>query len=60
MTHKDDFNIGDKALYIECAHYYGHEDVGAYDVLFFFDQSKNDTLFISTLISLHMKPYERG
>lgn len=42
----------------KCAHYYGHENVGAYDTLFFFDPARNDTLFISTLVNLHMKPYE--
>ncbi len=42
----------------KCAHYYGHENVGAYDALFLFDPTERNTLFISTLINLHMKPYE--
>lgn len=44
---------------LECsdAHYYGHENVGAYDSLFynFYDQDV-DKLLISFLIANHMKP----
>ncbi len=42
----------------EHAHYYGHENVGAYDAMFFFNPAQARTLFISTLVNLHMKPYE--
>lgn len=42
----------------EYAHYYGHENVGAYDAMFFFNPAQARTLFISTLVNLHMKPYE--
>ena len=40
------------------AHYYGHENVGAYDALFFCNITNEDTLLISTLVNLHIKPYE--
>lgn len=40
------------------AHYYGHENVGAYDALFFCNITNEDTLLISTLVNLHMKSYE--
>lgn len=42
------------------AHYHNHENVGAYDVLFFDfcnDQSDEMTLNVSVLINLHMKMY---
>lgn len=40
----------------EVAHYYSHENVGAYDVLFY-DCHDANTLDVSILINLHMKPY---
>lgn len=36
------------------AHYYNHENVGAYNAMFY---KLNDTLLTSVLINLHMKPY---
>lgn len=42
------------------AHYYGHENCGAYDVLFFdfyVDQTDELTLAVSLLINLHMNFY---
>ena len=42
------------------AHYYGHENVGAYDVLFFdfyHEQTDEPTLAVSLLINLHMNFY---
>lgn len=44
----------------EHAHYYGHENCGAYDVLFFdfyVDQTDELTLAVSLLINLHMNFY---
>lgn len=44
----------------EYAHFYGHENVGAYDVLFFdfyIDQTDELTLAVSLLINLHMSFY---
>lgn len=42
----------------EIAHYYHHENVGAYDI-FFYDlwKPEKDLLEISLLINLHMKPF---
>lgn len=39
------------------AHYYSHENVGAYEALFYCLPG-NTTLEISTLINLHMRPYQ--
>lgn len=39
------------------AHYYGHEHVGAYDSLFFTYVAGISSLFVSAIISNHMKPY---
>lgn len=39
------------------AHYYGHEHVGAYDSLFFAYVAGINPLFVSALISNHMKPW---
>lgn len=41
----------------DIAHYYGHEHVGAYDSLFFTYVAGISSLFVSALISNHMKPY---
>lgn len=40
----------------ESAHYYSHENVGAYDALFF-DCQECNTLDVSVLVNLHMHPY---
>lgn len=40
----------------EVAHYYSHENVGAYDVLFY-DCHEASPLDVSILINLHMTPY---
>lgn len=39
------------------AHYYNHEHVGAYEALFYNSPGMKETLEISTLINLHMKPF---
>ena len=41
----------------DIAHYYGHEHVGAYDSLFFTYPDDISSLFVSALISNHMKPW---
>lgn len=41
----------------DIAHYYDHENVGAYDTLFFQYSSYIDTLTVSVLVNLHMRPY---
>lgn len=41
----------------EHAHYYGHEHVGAYDVMFY-NLYNADKLFVSFLIDNHMLPHE--
>lgn len=44
----------------EYAHFYSHENVGAYDVLFFdFYRHQDDDMIlrVSALINLHMRPY---
>lgn len=41
----------------DIAHYYGHEHVGAYDSLFFTYVAGINPLFVSALISNHMKPW---
>ena len=40
----------------DVAHYYCHENVGAYDVLFY-DCGAANQLDVSILVNLHMKPY---
>lgn len=40
----------------ESAHYYGHENIGAYEALFF-DCQGYDPLEVSQLVGLHMTPY---
>lgn len=40
----------------DVAHYYCHENVGAYDVLFY-DCGAANPLDVSILVNLHMKPY---
>lgn len=44
---------GDK---VDIAHYYNHENTGAYEVLFFNCEGENP-LDISILVNLHMRPY---
>lgn len=41
------------------AHYYGHENVGAYEYLTFGDPmlNKKDQLFVANLINYHMRPF---
>ena len=46
-----------KGEVIDIAHYYGHEHVGAYDSLFFTYVAGINPLFVSALISNHMKPW---
>lgn len=41
----------------ETAHYYRHENVGAYDSLFFEYSDGVEALDVSILINLHMQPY---
>ena len=41
----------------EMAHYYRHENVGAYDSLFFKYPDNVEALDVSILINLHMQPY---
>lgn len=41
----------------EAAHYYRHENVGAYDSLFFKYPNYVEALDVSILINLHMQPY---
>lgn len=36
------------------AHYYGHENVGAYEALFY---KSPDPLYVSVLVNLHMRPF---
>lgn len=36
------------------AHYYGHENVGAYEALFY---KCDDPLYVSVLVNLHMRPF---
>ena len=36
------------------AHYYGHENVGAYQALFY---KADDPLYVSLLVNLHMRPF---
>lgn len=40
----------------EC-HFYSHENTGAYEALFF-DYEHKDTLKVSILVNLHMRPYQ--
>ena len=40
----------------DVAHYYSHENVGAYDVLFY-DCGAANPLDVSILVNLHMRPY---
>ena len=45
-----------KGKVTDIAHYYSHENVGAYDALFY-DCGAANPLDVSILVNLHMKPY---
>lgn len=49
--------INSKGETTEIAHYYCHENAGAYDSLFFDYNGKASPLEVSLIINLHMKPY---
>lgn len=54
-----DFHNG-KGEQTEYAHYYNHQHVGSYLSLFYLKEmgiSKNDMLYISLLVELHMNPF---
>ena len=50
-----------KGKYDGNCHYYNHENVGAYDSMFFtennYDFTNNERLYIANLIYYHMRPY---
>lgn len=46
-----------KAEKTDIAHYYGHENVGAYEALFFDYCGNVNALDVSLLVNLHMSPY---
>ena len=41
----------------DITHYYGHENVRAYDALFFQYSPYDDALMVSILVNLHIRPY---
>lgn len=46
-----------KGEHTNIAHYYNHENIGAYNALFFDYEFNVDVLDISILVNLHMMPY---
>lgn len=50
--------VNSKGEATEVAHYYNHNNCGAYDSLFFKYDSDTDCLTVSTLVNLHMMPYQ--
>ena len=49
--------VNSKGYYSDQAHYYSHENVSAYDAMFYMQPFKADTLEVCQLVNYHMKPH---